>query len=366
MQGRIAFVGLTNSTRDRQRENLWLIRSADGNTNSFTFSAIHAAPVDSDRSELSMKNRSNRKKPHGPLKGFKRFLIFVFFSISLFIVLLELAMRLCGFVIMLPNRLALMADRGSDGDFRILAVGESTTFGLHVGTDSAYPARLEYLLRERFPGTAFTVMNTGVPSQTSTSILRNIHFQLAKYRPDLVISLVGANDMNEALNDLNTRVLFGSIYVPEWIAGLRIYKLLSVTKDYFLHRPIIEKDGAWTFCDETQKHPGGGWIHNDRYERQLLLNYRDIVDIVRQHGAELAILSYVHRSDRLHALFGKVTGEKNAPYLDLYIPPEERTLDLFTGDYWHPSAAGHNYMARKILHGLLTNRLIPSSGGNQP
>ena len=312
-----------------------------------------------------MKNSIDSEKKYGPVKDLKRFFLFTLFSIFLFIVLLELAMRLCGFVIMLPNRLALRTDRGGDGDFRILAVGESTTFGLHAGTDSAYPAQLEYLLNERFPGTVFTMMNTGVPSQNSTSILRNIHFQLTKYRPDLVISLFGANDMNEALNDLNARVLFGSVYVPEWIAGLRIYKLLSVTRDYFLHRPIIEKDGAWTFCDETQKHPGGGWIYNDYYERQLLLNYRDIVDIVRQHGAEIAILSYVHRSDRLHDIFGTVAREKKAPYIDLYIPPGKRTPDLFTRDYWHPSAAGHNYMSQKILHGLSINRLIPLSGGNQ-
>jgi lysophospholipase L1-like esterase len=81
------------------------------------------------------------------------------------------------------------------GEFRILAIGDSTTFGWGVMDDETYCAVLESLLRERFPARAIRVVNGGVGAydlERSAGLLEHLGPQL---QPDLV--LVGAywNDL---------------------------------------------------------------------------------------------------------------------------------------------------------------------------
>jgi len=283
---------------------------------------------------------------------------FVFLQFFFFLVLLELALRLGGFL-MLRRWAAPAATTATAGALRILAIGESTTYGLGVDRDKAYPALLERMLQER-SGTKVVVFNTGVPGQTSTSIVRSVDYQLHKYRPDIVISMFGVNDTNEALNDVSSRLLFG-FYVPDAVAHLRVFKLATIVRDYALSGTILKEDGAWSFFDPAQQAPKGVWRPNLYYRRQVELNYGDVIDIIRAYGARLVMTSYMRADPRLRQLLERIARDKDVPYLELYSRETDRD-EYFNDDRFHPNERGHEVIATKLADLLEKDGLLAVRG----
>lgn len=76
-------------------------------------------------------------------------------------------------------------------DVRILCVGESTTA---LGGTASYPSQLEDVLVAR-SGRRVQVINAGVPGGDSGDILGVLPAQLERYRPHLVVAMMGANDV---------------------------------------------------------------------------------------------------------------------------------------------------------------------------
>ena len=78
----------------------------------------------------------------------------------------------------------------------VLCVGDSWTQGMG-STDPAersYPAVAERVLLELDPSRRWRVVNAGLAGRNSREALENLPSQLARYRPDLVLVLVGSND----------------------------------------------------------------------------------------------------------------------------------------------------------------------------
>jgi lysophospholipase L1-like esterase len=289
---------------------------------------------------------------------YRRFFKRTFFEFGFLLSLLfvtEMTMRAAGLMLLIPRMMINTFKESDDTEFRILAIGESTTYGLGVKREDAYPEVLERLLN-RSSDKKFAVFNTGVPGQTSTSILRNIRYQLEKYHPHLVISLLGANDLNEALNDMNSRRLLG-LNVPGWIANLRTYRLACVLRDFVIYQPDVKEDGAWVKYDPKQVPASGVYEQNTDYLKQLELNYADIIDAVKGANAKMVILSYMRCYYAVAPCLRKIAETVEVPFLD-FRSKETDGREWYTEDLFHPNEKGHRLMAEKIEALLKDNNLI--------
>jgi lysophospholipase L1-like esterase len=90
----------------------------------------------------------------------------------------------------------------------IVAFGDSLTHGTGASSDTAYPAVLATL-------TGRTVVNAGVPGDTTASALERLPGVLAEHQPRLVLLCLGGNDMlrkhPESATENNLRLLVQTI-----------------------------------------------------------------------------------------------------------------------------------------------------------
>ena len=80
------------------------------------------------------------------------------------------------------------------GVFRIVCLGDSSTFGWGVESDEAYPARLEAELRSRHPALPIEVVNLGVCGYSSFQGRILLDREALRYEPDAVTLSYGSND----------------------------------------------------------------------------------------------------------------------------------------------------------------------------
>ena len=90
-------------------------------------------------------------------------------------------------------RSASFAETKPAGVFRIVCLGDSSTFGMNVNDADAYPQVLARLLDERAQG-RFEVLNLGVPGYSSRQGLELLRRSVLRYQPDLVTFAFGTND----------------------------------------------------------------------------------------------------------------------------------------------------------------------------
>lgn len=80
------------------------------------------------------------------------------------------------------------------GAIKILAVGDSHTYGAPLPREDAYPAQLERRLADELPDRRVQVLNRGVPGVNSAFVVKHLEQLIALHDPDLVIVWVGTNN----------------------------------------------------------------------------------------------------------------------------------------------------------------------------
>src|SRR5512134_3800869 len=114
-------------------------------------------------------------------------------GLALALVGLELALQLGAVVVRFTHE-----SRGAakdSGHFRIVCLGDSNTFGLYVLPHESYPAQLERELAALQPERPVEVLNLGAPGLNSSRLLRQFPELLETLAPDLVVIMIGVNDM---------------------------------------------------------------------------------------------------------------------------------------------------------------------------
>ncbi|HEY9100162.1 MAG TPA: arylesterase [Thiobacillus sp.] len=115
----------------------------------------------------------------------------------------------------------------------IVAFGDSLTHGTGASEATAYPAVLALI-------TGRTVINAGVPGDTTTSGLARLPKVLNEYKPRLVLLCLGGNDMlrkqPEASTENNLRLMVQTIRASGaevMLIGVPEPKLFGSTPDFY-------------------------------------------------------------------------------------------------------------------------------------
>ena len=77
---------------------------------------------------------------------------------------------------------------------RVLAIGDSCTFGIGVADDATWPAQMEQVLNRTPDGRGYQVINAGVPGYTAFQGLRYLAERGLALEPDIVVAGFGFND----------------------------------------------------------------------------------------------------------------------------------------------------------------------------
>ncbi|TBR18665.1 hypothetical protein EPO66_01295, partial [bacterium] len=157
--------------------------------------------------------------------SFKQRIGLIILGIILFTVIVEVILRIAGFVYLFSQecRNQLSYNRFNPKQYRILCLGESTTA---CEGETSYPRQLEAILNRKIAGLEFSVINKGAPGTDTSGILGELEDNLKKYKPHMVITMMGINDNDNLVNNISNRR--ASSILKMVVKDLRIYKLLKL------------------------------------------------------------------------------------------------------------------------------------------
>ena len=215
--------------------------------------------------------------------------------------------------------------------FRILAIGDSTTFGLGVQQMESWPSQLQQILD---PGADnIEVINAGVPGYSSVQGLRFLEKRGLALHPDLVIATFGTNDCGawNGISDLERYAVNASEATP-------------------------------SVGDSSNKHRAR--LTEEEFEQCL----KTIADLCRTNGARVLFLAWPNRghfstvfpSPPGYYAIVKDTGRKTqAPVVDV-LDAVGRDKGVLL-DSVHFNARGCRLVAEAVARTLTECGLLPAN-----
>lgn len=228
------------------------------------------------------------------------------------------------------------------GRFRIICIGDSSTFGDGVRDSETFAAVTEKLLKEKGNSRPLDVINAGIPGYTSHQTRKFLEMELLELSPDIIVVMVGANDMVPAKNNIEdknrmqaddrlmkTRTRFGR---------LRIYQALMA-----LVLPLRFKTGS----------TGKKVVLRVEYD-DFVKNLCAIKSISDRHGFSVILMTVPHVFDVEHLMNPHTriaASQCGAHLLDLSVEMKKlqnKGLDLYREDGGHPNVLGHKEIAKLL------------------
>ena len=249
--------------------------------------------------------------------------------------------------------------------FRILAIGDSFTYGQGVAQAETYAKRLEAMLNERLGdrGIHFEVLNAGVRGYNTHQEMIHLQEIGLQFDPDLILVGFVLNDAelgHLGLKDVRSGLWL--IRVKEWMKHNMVsYRFLRNQVKRLIER--FKGRGGSSVAPlrlAAKRKPSPGW---DLCRKSL----KSIAAIakVRNIPAMLVIFPYLYDLDDTypfkgeHALVAKSGRESGMKVLDLlpeFMGLEPSALWVSPTD-GHPNATGHLIAAEEIYKAMLSQAL---------
>ena len=202
--------------------------------------------------------------------------------------------------------------RGQPAVFTIMALGESTTqggLGLH-----SYPGQLELSLQKTCR-ISVRVVNLGVAGVNSRDILAKLPARLREYRPDLVTTMIGVNDMPNMAGENHEN---SGSFLRRKISNTHVMKFFRYLRDFARsqwsgHR---EEDSAIQLSDDPEQilikirrgQRFDTWDFGPRFTQELV-NQRgpeaavtmleEVLRVFPDHNWALFGIGFIYRSGRI-------------------------------------------------------------------
>lgn len=252
------------------------------------------------------------------------------------------------------------------GETRLVALGNSITFGLGVSEGATFPHQLERRLSAGHAPHRYRVINAGVPAYTSLQALLVLERRVVPLDPDLVVATVGWNDLSWALRtDWYPRIslslgtppprrpailtLFQELFPPDLRRAEPEPKaLVEYRRNLLAMRRVARRQGFTlaltnlpTILSESGNTP------SERRKAAVKLNpriedlrpFQAVIDRICAENADLVCVSDV-------------------------FPLSEAGKDPYFFDYCHPTPEGYGVMAARVeerLHPSLSDARPPES-----
>ncbi len=282
-------------------------------------------------------------------------------------------------------------------EFRILSLGESSTFGSGVSDEETYSALLERYLAEADPAQAYRVINAGVPAYSSFQSLVYLKTRGLELHPDMVLFYHEMNDylpssLRNARNDeiglslsdkqiYNSRVgtlqrkllSFSAIY--RFIAyRVARYQVAQLQRD-FTRNPLLNIGlpdiGLPPRVTTAGKDPSTPVGLNERalpsrvLPEERLENLEELAAICRERGIRVFIIHPSYKDTRRHECvlteFCLSNGIPMLEAFDVLHPPDLKSGSMYLGSM-HPDPHGHRSLARALADMIVSERLhLPSN-----
>lgn len=191
----------------------------------------------------------------------KQKLTLIIVGLFLSLLLLEAGLRIAGWILSFRQEYRNKISIQQKGTYRILCLGESTTA---FGGKFSYPRQLETILNNYDIGTSFSVVNLGVPGIDSNNILDILTKNLNKYKPRMVIVMMGINDQDD----------FGSKFYSIVFEYSKILKLIKNYVFYFQTDNALPVVAEKILMNAIRNNP-------NEYDNYIYLGeyYNDIKDL---------------------------------------------------------------------------------------
>jgi tetratricopeptide (TPR) repeat protein len=161
------------------------------------------------------------------------------FNMFIGLLLLEVSLQL--FALVISWRTQPQWEPAQSGDFGILCLGDSFTFGVGASDrQHSWPAVLQTELRHALPEMNITVHNAGYPCRNSSTLRKKLAEALPQVKPRIVIACCGANntwntqDMSFDLLKGLSRERKWKRDAYQWGMRLRIVKLMRLSTFRFI------------------------------------------------------------------------------------------------------------------------------------
>lgn len=248
--------------------------------------------------------------------------------------------------------------------FRIVVLGESTTFGItEASSDRPWPEVLqEKIAREFACDSPIEVINAGVPGWTLANQLNRLDGDVFPLEPDLLISYHGYNGFPFFLHEID-----GLAFSSRSALRFRPSRILEVAERYLYNRSLLAAQPPLSLDADDQVLLRTGYAEL----------YRRLAEVGRQHGALVALATFdmavnpkspeevIHffegaypdaRSrivaNRLHSRIVELVAHRSgALAIDTSHDLDGAYQDLYV-DLVHFTQAGRDQLAENVLEGL--------------
>ena len=235
-------------------------------------------------------------------------------------------------------------------EYRVLALGNSCTFGVGVDDDETWPAQLEHIL-SRAHGGRVRVINGSVPGYTAFQGKRFLEKRGFDLEPDLVIACFGFNDAAtwSSRSDRETARVMAAGRWEEPLQRSRAYTGL---------KRVV---GSYRIEPEPVDTGGRPRLSRDDFRRTLL----EIREICTERNVPVLFLLWPYRVQREKGIESHISyqdviaaaGESgHVPVVSLVQPFLESDDHLFV-DNVHANAAGCRVVAETIAGAMAKARV---------